>query len=128
MRWGTRTPGSLLGSWSQHDPYTQQVPVPLQGNTYLQELDAVAGSPNGENDIKGTLRGPSPPASAQERDRGDLFPGGKSRVLCSGCVSTFPSNSKGFFLAHKVRNHHSNPGPLAPPPSLLVLNSYRDTT
>lgn len=50
---GSLCPGSLLGPQSQHEPYTQQVPVPLQGNTYLQELDTVAGSPDGENDVKG---------------------------------------------------------------------------
>ena len=102
-----------------------------QGTTYLQELDAVARSPDGENEVRargGTLKQPSPPAPVQARDRGDLFPGGESWMLWGGWVFTFPFNSKGFSSTHGVRNCRSSPGPATPPaaaPSLLVLAPRR---
>jgi len=119
-------PGSFLG-FHQQDPSPRQVPVSPQGTTYLQELDAVARSPDGERQVgagagvsvpprgRGRPGGPSPPAPAQTRDRGDLIPGGESWTLWGGWVLTFFFNSKGPPSTRGVRNHRSSPGPTAAP-------------
>lgn len=75
--------GSLWGPQSQQEPPSQQVPVSPQATAYLQELDAVTRSPDGENRVRtqGDPKGPSPPAPGQVRNQDDLIPGGKSWML-----------------------------------------------
>lgn len=53
--------GSFWGPQSQQEPYSQQLPASPQGTTYLQELDAVTRSPDGENRVRawGDPKGPS---------------------------------------------------------------------